>query len=48
LGKEDIGISTCRAIQIVPSWEVLSVADYTHYHERFDYEGLPDTGSAKG
>jgi hypothetical protein len=29
-------------------WEVLSVADYTHYHERFDYEGFPAAKLAKG
>ncbi len=29
-------------------WEVLSVADYTHYHENFDYDGFPAARFAKG
>ncbi len=29
-------------------WEVLSVADYSHYHESFDYERFPATRFAKG
>jgi len=29
-------------------WEVLSVADFTNYYEKFDYENFPATKLAKG
>ncbi|MEO5890970.1 MAG: cupin-like domain-containing protein [Ferruginibacter sp.] len=29
-------------------WEVLSMANYTHYYENFDYENFPATRFAKG
>lgn len=29
-------------------WEVLSLANYAHYHEKFDYENFPAVKKAKG
>ncbi len=29
-------------------WEVLSLADFAHYNEKFDYENFPATRNAKG